>query len=855
MKVCKVICHAIVATMLWLPSVSLAQEYPFQDSTLTVGERIDDLLSRMTIEEKIDLLSGYENFHLHPCERLGIPAFHLADGPLGIASWGIYGRATAFPATLAMTASWDRQLASEMGQMYAQEWRARGLHFMLAPGVNLYRASKSARNFEYMGEDPYLASEMVVPFIQGVQDGGVIATVKHFAANDQEFDRYRVSTEVDERTLHELYLAPFRAAVERGGVRAVMTGYNLVNGTYCTENATLIDILKRDWGFQGMLMRDWACTYSPEAAIRGLDLEMGSNDWLIRDKLLPMLADGSITEEMIDEKVRRIYTPCMEMGFFDRPQLDPTIPRFNHAANALALHAAEQGIVMLKNADALLPLCPDSIRSIAVIGPNASHSLINDATSSVAPICYGGGGSSRVHPWYVISPLEGIQEEFPQATIYYAEGISPLFMNNLYQGSIFFTPEGERGLSARYYKGSSTDMQPVAERRENQVNFQWEGRPDIDAELGDEYAIVWEGYIEAAKTDSLLLFVDGQGGMRLSVAGEVVYDAADEPSFISGRKAIAVEQGERLPIRLEYYNNNCLPAEGHFGYAYQSDVDFSEALRLARQADVVVVCAGLNGMIEKEGRDRPFELPYGQDLLISELHKVNPRLVVTLHGGGGVDMSRWVDDMPAILHLLYPGQEGGRALAHILSGKVNPSGRLPFSIERQWADSPAYGGYDETRNERRVYYREGLMMGYRGYDKRGMEPLYPFGHGLSYTTFDYRDIDVEIADDDPDSLRVNVGFTLVNTGERRGAEVAQLYVAPDESSAVERPVKELKGFEKVWLEPGEERRVVIPLTREAFSYYSAEDHQWHIQPGAFTFIIGAAASDPRLTTKATIGLQ
>ena len=247
---------------MWGKTIWGQSVYPFQDAGNPIEQRVEDIIRRMTLEEKIDLLSGYKNFNLHPCERLGIPAFHMADGPLGIASWGEYGRATAFPATLSLAASWNRDLARRLGSCYAEEWRSRGIHFMLGPGVNTYRASKSARNFEYMGEDPFLTSELVVPFIKAVQEGGVIATVKHFAANDQEFDRYRVSTEVSERALREIYFPPFKAAVQAAGVKAVMTGYNPVNGIYCTENSFLIDVLKKEWGFQGMLMSDWDCTYS-----------------------------------------------------------------------------------------------------------------------------------------------------------------------------------------------------------------------------------------------------------------------------------------------------------------------------------------------------------------------------------------------------------------------------------------------------------------------------------------------------------------------------------------------------------------------------------------------------------------
>ena len=286
-NICLSVVAYILMTAVFMEGTAFSQEkYPFQDASLPVEERVEDLIGRMTVEEKIDMLSCYKNWYVHPCERLGVPAFQMVDGPTGVGSWGLFGRSTAYPASIAVAASWNRKLAGELGAMYAEEWRARGFHFLLAPGANIYRASKAARNFEYFGEDPYLTSEMIVPFIQGVQDGGVIATVKHYAANDQEFDRYRVSTEVSERTLREIYLPPFEAAVKKAGVRAVMTGYNLVNGTYCTENKHLIDILKGEWGFDGILMSDWGCVFSDNAAINGLDMEMGSNSWLIREKII-----------------------------------------------------------------------------------------------------------------------------------------------------------------------------------------------------------------------------------------------------------------------------------------------------------------------------------------------------------------------------------------------------------------------------------------------------------------------------------------------------------------------------------------------------------------------------------------
>ena len=852
-----------------------AQTYPFRNPNLTVDERLDDLVGRMTLEEKIDLLAGYRDFYLHPCPRLGIEAFKMADGPLGIASWGLFGRATAFPSALSLAASWDTVLAYRVGQIYAQEWRARGIHFMLAPGVNLYRASKGARNFEYYGEDPFLASAMVVPFIQGVQQGGVAATVKHFAGNDQEFDRYTVSTEADERTLRELYFPPFRAAVQKAGVKAVMTGYNPLGGTYCTQNDWLNNqILKGEWGFKGVLMSDWACTYSPVGAANGgLDLEMGSKSCFNREQLIPLLESGQVTQATIDDKVRRIYGTCLAMGFFDRPQQDTLVPVFNAQANKLALEAAEQGIILLKNQAHTLPL--RSPKTIAVIGPTANPGTVNDRAHTPNGIVYGGGGSSKVNPWYVIDDLQGILQEFPGAEVRYDPGISNRFKANLFRRGGFLTPDGRTGLRGRYVRiadGEAASAQVLAEqakaagraeaptalpasdsaaieRIDRTIDFEWWGKPHNNEALGAEYAVRWDGFIEAEATDTLLFFVDAQGGYRLWLDGRLAVDALQSQSFCFGSASLGVEKGQKVAVVLEYRNQRSSPSEIRFGYAYGREIDFSPALRLARTADAVVFCGGMDGAIELEGRDRPFELPYGQDRLIEQLCAVNPNTVVVLHAGGGVDMSRWADRAAAIVHALYAGQEGGRALARILSGRVNPSAKLPFTIERRWEDSPAAGNYDETRREKKVYYREGIFAGYRGYEQLGIAPLFPFGYGLSYTSFEYSDLRIEAVD--KKAHRYRVSFTLTNTGARSGAEVAQVYVS-DPKSSEPRPPKELKGFSRHELAPGESVRASVELDGEAFAFFSAKKGRWVVEPGAFEVVVGSSSADIRLRDRIEI---
>ena len=816
------------------------------NATFSPKDRVRELVKQMTLEEKIDVLES--DFFYRGCERLGIPRVETADGPSGIASWGLKGRATAFPCPLSLAASWNRGLAQYIGSLYAKEWRARGIDVFYGPGVNIYRSSKDSRNFEYMGEDPYLASEMAVPLIKGIQQGGVIATVKHFAANDQEFDRYKISSEVDERTLHEIYFPPFKAAIQRADVKAVMMGYNLVNGVYCAQNKYLMkDILRDSWGFQGTIMSDWGATHATyESVEAGLDMELGTFDYLNRDKLLPLIKAGKIKESQIDSMVTHIFLPCFELGIFDRKTAkDTSIPIYNEEANDAAYQEACEGIILLKNERNLLPL--SSPKTVAVIGPNANPYIVDDNTYDVKGVSYGGGGSSKVNPWYVVSDMEGIRRAFPNTRILYHEGVSNAYKRSLFKRSAFKTQEGRRGLAAAYYmldeQNSEKMPKPSIQRIDAAINFNWaEGASDVKA-LGKNYKAQWDGTITPEKDDSVIFFVDAQGAYRLTIDNKVVIDESHSQTFANRYVKIAAKKNEKKSVRLEYWNQNSNPAEIRLGWDYASSIDISEALKIASEADYVVFCGGLDASLEFEGTDRQFELPYGQDELITSLAKVNPNIIVALHGGGGLRMTPWIDKVAAVVHLLYPGQEGGTAFGDILSGKVNPSAKLPFTIEKEWKDSPAYGNYDETRKERKVYYREGLFVGYRGYEQQGTKPLFPFGHGLSYTTFDYSNLKIQVADKKKGCVKVTMDIT--NTGQREGAEVVELYVH-DVKSKLKRPYKELKNFEKVFLKPGETKSIEMNLQKDAFEYYNPTLHKWVLEPGVFDILVGASSENIKL---------
>lgn len=840
--------RAFLVFLMIHPSITMIEisSHPVRAYILSHEDRVYDLVRQMTLEEKIYVLES--DFFYRGCERLGIPRIETADGPSGVASWGLKGRATAFPCQLALAASWNRGLAHHIGNLYAKEWRARGINVFYGPGVNIYRSSKDSRNFEYMGEDPYLASEMAVPFIKGIQQGGVIATVKHFVANDQEFDRYKVSSEVDERTLHEIYFPPFKAAVQRADVKAVMMGYNLVNGIYCAQNRYLMkDILRDSWGFKGTIISDWGATHAAyESVEAGLDMELGTFDYLNKGKLLPLIKAGKIKESLIDSMVTHIFRPCFELGIFDRKTIkDTSIPTFNEEANKAAYQEACEGIILLKNDRNILPLA--SPNTIAVIGPNANPNIADDNVYDVKGVSYGGGGSSKVNPWYVVNDMEGIRRAFPNTRILYHEGISNAYKRNLFKHSSFQTQEGRRGLTGSYYmldeQSPEKVLKPSIQRVDAAIDFNWaEGSNEVKA-LGKNYKIQWDGCIAPEKDDSIIFFMDAQGGYRLTVDGRIVIDERNSQSFANKYVRVASKRNERISVRLEYWNQNSNPAEIRFAWDYASSVDTSEALRIASKADYVIFCGGIDASLEFEGTDRQFELPYGQDELINSLAKVNPNIIVALHGGGSLRMTPWIGHVAAVIHLLYPGQEGGTAFGDILSGKVNPSAKLPFTIEKEWKDSPAYGNYDETRKERKVYYREGIFVGYRGYEHQGIKPLFPFGHGLSYTNFDYSNLKVQVIDKKNGCVKVTMDIT--NTGQRDGAEVVELYVH-DAKSKVERPYKELKNFEKVYLKPGETKSIEMHLSKEAFEYYDAALHKWVLEPGNFDILVGSSSENIRL---------
>lgn len=808
----------------------------YKDADASPEARAEDLLSRMTLEEKIDYIGGYKGFYIRGIDRLGLPEIKLTDGPVGTHK---DGRSTAYPAGTLTAATWNRDLVYRLGEQLGRDSRARGVHILLGPSMNIIRSPLCGRNFEYFTEDPYLNSQVAVQYVKGLQDQKVVATLKHYAANNQEWDRNNVSSDIDERTLHEIYLEGFRAAIQEGGAGAVMDSYNPVNGVHATQNGYLNNTVLRDmWGFDGIVMSDWSATYDAVGAANGgLDLEMPRGKYMNRENLIPAIERGEVSEATIDEKVRRILRIIFRFGFYDNPQLDTSIPYDNPQGTATALDLAREGITLLKNDRDLLPLDRKKIKTVAVIGPNAGSYI-------------SGGGSSYTFPFHSVSVLEGIRDAAGEnIRILYAPGVPTL--SETVAHSVFYTAPGsmERGLKAEYFPNIRLKGEPESVQTDTIVNI-GNGYHIAAENKGipyDHCSMRWSGVVRPEKTADYRFVVRGFDGFRLNVGGNMIINEWRDQGITTREAVVSLEAGKEYPVVLEYFAN-VHPVDISFGWR-EDRLLFDEAAEVARKADVAVVNVGFNESSERESNDRTFALPEYQDSLVKCVLAANPDAVVLLNAGASADISGWVDDIPSLLHIYYAGQEGGTAIGEILFGDVNPSGKLPMSFERKWEDNPSCPYYYDTDGDKRVAYEEGLFVGYRYYDASGVRPLFPFGHGLSYTDFEYSDLKIHKEKDADCTYTVTVD--VKNTGACDGAETVQLYVRPIDPKAV-RPYKELKGYDKVFLEKGASGTVSIRLDASSFSYYKTDIHAFGYDPGKYEILVGSSSGDIRLRKIMTV---
>src|SRR5664280_862898 len=563
----------------------------YKDPGASMEKRVESLLSSMTLDEKLSYIGGVDGFYIRDIPRLNLPKIKMSDGPVGVRTWG---QTTAYPAGICNAATWDKDLVFSLGQALGKDARARGVHILLAPGVNIYRAPMCGRNFEYFGEDPFLAGQIASQYIKGVQSEKVVATVKHFAGNNQEWNRYDVSSEIDERTLQEIYLPAFKAAVKDAKAGAVMNAYNLLNGVHCTQNIHLnIDILKKQWQFKGILMSDWGSTHDGVlAANGGLDLEMPSGDYMSSTTLLTALYQGKVTEETIDDKVRRILRIIFSFGFYDNIQTDSSIPLDNPDNDSVSLQLARDGIVLLKN-DSILPFNLSALKSLAVIGPNADRYVT-------------GGGSSYTDPFHYISILKGITDLAGSKVIINFAG-SPK-VAALTHNSTFYSVPGSivKGLKGEYFNNQTLANSATSSRIDTVIDFHWTGVPNISNIPEDHFSIRWTGVIRPASSGKFTFYVNGDDGFRLWVNNQLIIDNWVDEAITGKTGEINLTAGQEYSVKLEYYENAGL-AEIMLGYQSSAELN-SQVIATATGSDAAVICAGFNSGTEGEGFDRPFSM-------------------------------------------------------------------------------------------------------------------------------------------------------------------------------------------------------------------------------------------------------
>lgn len=716
----------VIACGLFLNAAAASSQVTDKEK-VQMEKRIEKLIKKMTLEEKVGLLHGNSKFYVAGVERLGIPEWSLSDGPHGVRAeinrhdWAYAGwtndSASYFPTGTAFAAAWNPELAYRRGEVLGEEARWRKKDVLLGPGVNIIRSPLCGRNFEYMSEDPYMNSVLAVAYIKGLQSRDVACSVKHFAVNNQETNRTTVDVECSERALREIYLPAFKAVVQEGGALTVMAAYNKFRGEFCAENNYLVrKILRNEWGFDGVYVTDWGAAHSTVPSMEaGLDLEMGTlidkyEDWYYANPLIEAVKSGKIPMSLVDEKVGDVLRVMIKTNVLDpKKRFGPGSINTKEHQQA-TYDAAAEAIVLLKNQNNLLPLDFSSIKSLAVIGDNATRKHSN------------GGLSSEIKAVYEVTPLEALRAK-------------------------------------------------------------WGDKVDI------RFA---QGY------EKLSTFVEG--------------------------------------------SNNGQSSGTFSSKTQESDALLKEAVEVARTSDVALLVCGLNHDYDTESFDRlNMDIPYGQVELIQEVVKANPRTIVLMIAGSPLNMAAVDICSPAIVWAWFNGMEGGNALVDVLSGKVNPSGKMPFTTPVSLDQSPAHALGNFPGRDLKVNYEEDILVGYRWFDTKGLPVVYPFGYGLSYTTFGYSNLNTDKKTyDQADTIQAT--FTLTNTGDREGAEVAQLYVS-DPVCSVMRPVKELKGFKKVFLKPGESRRITLDIPVSSLAFYSEAQSQFVVEPGEFILQLGASASD------------
>ena len=833
----------------------------YLDVRLPLETRVEDLVSRLTLEEKVGLMAGAAAFTLEGVERLGIPRIRVADGPTGVRS-NEGEPATVFPVGVAMASTWNPDLVREVGAAIGREAQALDDKVILAPTINIVRTPLWGRNFETYSEDPYLAGVLGAAFVEGLQGEGVGASLKHYALNNQEENRMSVSVEADERTAREIYLAAFEQVVKSANPWTVMASYNKVDGVYATENRKLlIDILKDEWGYDGVVVSDWGAVHSTAAAANGgTDLEMPGPPKWFGDKLIEAARRGEVPQGRIDDAARRMCRLILRTGALDgKPAPKGELRSERH--RKIAERAAAEAVVLLKNDEDLLPLSAERLKTLAVVGPNATARRIQ------------GGGSSQVRTDRRTSILAVLQERLAgKVDVLHADGGDNEAVPPAAKPAQFSPEEvrGQAGLLVEYFPGRRFDEPPVRSQPERQLgklisHNLGAGQP---ATYG---ALRWSGWYWPEREGRHEFSLRGPGEARMWLDGAPFIDDStpaqrdklDVGGGMVDRKTAAAElaPGRGYAVRIEYVRAMASRAEqladndGSQGLNWEyvslgvrePRGSIAEAAALAAGSDAAVVVIGSASLTEGEGYDRDgIDLPGDQNALVEAVLAANPRTVVVLTNGAPYALP-WIDHAPAVVEGWLGGEAGPDAVVSVLLGDVEPSGRLPVTFPARLEDNPSHRFYPGAES---VTYGEKLRVGYRHFDSSNEPPLFPFGFGLTYTTFKYADLEA------PEVARVGdivrVSFSLKNVGQRPGQETVQLYVRA-RGPSVERPVKELKRFSKALLRPMETKIVQFDLDERAFAYYDPALQRWVAEAGAYDLLIGGSAADIEL--QATVRLE
>ncbi|GFM64139.1 glycosyl hydrolase family 3 [Pseudomonas cichorii] len=819
-----------------------------------VEARVGAVLDNMSVSEKINFTRVDDGRMIPRLSKWGMEGTVAYDSAMGVhvnnATFG-----AQYPAQSALAATWSINRAKEFGLAIGYETRIAGGQQMLSPGVNLYRTPYAGRTAEYVsGEDPFLGAVLAPAITNGIQVQGIQAAGKHYVANEQEANRHYVDIRVDERALREMYLPGFESMVKNANIASIMCGYNKINGDYACENHHLItDVLKGEWGFQGFVMSDFNSVQDAfKGAWAGTDIDMPSGLQFTEAKLLPYLWSGQLTQNVIDDKVRRNLRGLVSYGFDKQLNKAQTLEHPEYGMRA-ALNMARESTVLLRNEKTakgtpLLPLARDA--KIAVIGDLAMQ-------PPASPF-----GTANSPPNTYVTELSGLQQL--ASTSSNIEYLHEMSLNP--KASVWYQPgTGQNGISnggvkAEYFSNTELSGSPALTRVEPGVNLNWV----TNTNANDTGTTTVSGFNPAAGsfsarfTSTIKPTISGEhvfkvradGAYKLWVNDELVLENdGTQQSFdlinalVTSGKTARLQAGKEYSVKLEYrrLQGNFTTFLGGLAGVQMSWASLRPPKDLS-QYDAVVIAAGTNHEYEGESIDHAYELPEYQSDLITYTTKANPNTVVILHSGGGLDMQPWANKVGATLHAWFAGQQGGQAIAEILYGKVNPSGKLPITIDKKIQDNPSYASYSDPKQYRgdnaltEMTYSEGIYLGYRGYDKKHAKPLYPFGYGLSYTSFAYSDLKLSTNVMTPGNT-IDVKFTVTNTGDKAGFEVAQLYVRPV-TPAVDRPEKELKGFSKVYLQPGESKTVSIPIDSRSLAYYVDKTASWDVDAGKFKILVG-----------------